>query len=181
MTTLTNPCSLTRFQTNLHMMINIKSLGQNCRPLSCEMSLVARSEERLRHTLNYLQRLYFNKIFEKNGKIMVQELILLQKGKRSFQWCKGRKVPQLGKKLYSLKTEQFLQYIKPLLLGMPETSTRKHAPPCEDPTTKRKYLATNALNKICFSTEFWSKFPLKVWKKKIEIEQKKAYHLDGNS
>ena len=51
MTTLTNPCSLTRFQTNLHMMINIKSLGQNCRPLSCEMSLVARSEERLRHTV----------------------------------------------------------------------------------------------------------------------------------
>ena len=85
MTTLTNPCSLTRFQTNLHMMINIKSLGQNCRPHSCEMSLVARSEERLRHTLNYLQRLYFNKIFEKNGKIMVEELMLLQKGKRSFQ------------------------------------------------------------------------------------------------
>ena len=65
-----------------------------------------------------------------------------------------RKVPQLGKKLYSLKTEQFLQYIKPLLLGMPETSTRKHAPPCLDPTTKRKYLATNVLNKICFSTVF---------------------------
>ena len=63
-------------------------------------------------------------------------------------------VPQLGKKPYSLKTEQFLQYIKPLLLGMPETSTRKQAPPCVDPTTKRKYLATNALNKICFSTEF---------------------------
>ena len=64
---------------------------------------------------------------------------------------------------------------------MPETSIRKHAPPCVDPTTKRKYLATNALNKICFSTEFGSKFPLKVWKK-IEIEQqKKAYHLDGNS
>ena len=65
MTNLTNPCSLTIFQANLHMMINIKSLGQNCRPLSCEMSLVARSEERLRHTMNYLQRLYFNKIFEK--------------------------------------------------------------------------------------------------------------------
>ena len=66
MTTLTNPCSLTRFQTNLHMLINIKSLGQNCRPLSCEMSLVARSEERLRHT--YI--------------IMVQEMMLLQKGKK---------------------------------------------------------------------------------------------------
>ena len=65
-----------------------------------------------------------------------------------------RKVPQLSKKLYSLKTEQFLQYIQPLLLGTPETSTRKHAPPCLDPTTKRKYLATNALNKICFSTLF---------------------------
>ena len=65
-----------------------------------------------------------------------------------------RKVPQLGKKLYSLRTKQFLQYIKPLLLGTPETSTRKHAPPCLDPTTKRKYLATNALNKICFSTVF---------------------------
>ena len=90
-----------------------------------------------------------------------------------------RKVPQLGKKLYSLKPEQFLQYIKPLLLGMPETSTRKHAPPCLDPTTKRKYLATNALNKICFSTVFSSKFPLKVWKK--NQKQKKAYHLDGNS
>ena len=37
---------------------------------------------------------------------------------------------------------------------MPETSTRKQASPCVDPTTKRKYLATNALNKICFSTEF---------------------------
>ena len=29
------------------------------------MSLVARSEERLQHTLNYLQRLYVNKIFQK--------------------------------------------------------------------------------------------------------------------
>ena len=91
-----------------------------------------------------------------------------------------RRVPQLGKKLYSLKTEQFLQYFKPLLLGMPETSTRKQAPPCVDPTTKRKYLATNALNKICFSTEFWSKFPLKVWKKN-QKQKKKANYLEGNS
>ena len=68
MTTLTNPSSLTRFQTNLHMMINIKSLGQNCRPLSCETSLVARSEERLLHT--YI--------------IMVQEMMLLQKGKKDL-------------------------------------------------------------------------------------------------
>ena len=29
------------------------------------MSLAARSEERLWHTVNYLQRLYFNKIFQK--------------------------------------------------------------------------------------------------------------------
>ena len=65
-----------------------------------------------------------------------------------------RTFPQLGKKLCSLQTEQFLQYIKPLLLGMPETSTRKHAKPCLDRTTKRKYLATNALNKICFCTVF---------------------------
>ena len=92
-----------------------------------------------------------------------------------------RKVPQLGKKLYSLKTEQFLQDIKPLLLGMPKTSTRKQAPPCEDPTTKRKYLATNALNKICFSTEFWSKFPLNVWETNQKQKNKKAYHLGGNS
>ena len=65
-----------------------------------------------------------------------------------------RKVPQLSKKLYSLKTEQFCNNIKPLLLGMPETSTRKQASPCLVPTTKRKYLATNVLNKICFCTEF---------------------------
>ena len=74
MTTLTNPCSLTRFQTNLHMLINIKSLGQNCRPLSCEMSLVARSEERLRHT--YI--------------IMVQEMMLLQKGKKIFLMMRSK-------------------------------------------------------------------------------------------
>ena len=111
------------------------------------MSLAARSEERLRHTVNYLQRLYFNKIFQKKERADVA------KRKRIFSMMRT-KVPQLGKKLYSLKTEQFLQYIKPLLLGMPETSTRKHAPPCLDPTTKRKYLATNALNKICFSTVF---------------------------
>ena len=141
------------------MIINMESLGWNCRPLSCEMSLASRSEERLRHTVNYLQRLYFNKIFQKKKRADV-----VAKRKRIFSMMR-RKVPQLSKKLYSLKTEQFLQYIKPLLLGMPETSTRKHAPPCLDPTTKRKYLATNALNKICFSTEFWSKFPLKVWKK----------------
>ena len=157
------------------MIINMESLGWNCRPISCEMSLASRSEERLRHTVNYLQRLHFNKIFQKKKRADV-----VAKRKRIFSMMR-RKVPQLSKKLYSLKTEQFLQYIKPLLLGTPETSTRKHAPPCLDPTTKRKYLATNALNKICFSTEFWSKFPLKVWKKKIKIEQKKAYHLDGNS
>ena len=158
MTTLNNPCSLTRFQANLHMIINMESLGWNCRPLSCEMSLAARSEER-QHTVNYLQRLYFNKIFQQKERADV-----VAKRKRIFSMMR-RKVPQLGKKLYSLKTEQFLRYIQPLLLGTPETSTRKHAPPCLDPTTKRKYLATNALNKICFSTEFWSKFPLKVWKK----------------
>ena len=45
----------------------MKSLGQNCRPLSCETSLVARREER-QHTVNYLQRLYFNKIFKKKEK-----------------------------------------------------------------------------------------------------------------
>ena len=154
------------------MIINTESLGWNCRPLSCEMSLVERSEDRW-HTVNYLKRLYFNKIFQKKERADV-----VAKRKRIFSMMR-RKVPQLGKKLYSLKTEQFLQYIKPLLLGMPETSTRKHAPPCLDPTTKRKYLATNALNKICFSTVFWSKFPLKVWKK--NQKQKKAYHLDGNS
>ena len=147
------------------MIINMESLGWNCRPLSCEMSLASRSEERLRHTVNYLQRLYFNKIFQKKKRADV-----VAKRKRIFSMMR-RKVPQLSKKLYSLKTEQFLQYIKPLLLGTPETSTRKHAPPCLDPTTKRKYLATNALNKICFSTEFWSKFPLKVWKK---IKNKKT-------
>ena len=141
------------------MIINMESLGWNCRPLSCEMSLASRSEERLRHTVNYLQRLHFNKIFQKKKRADV-----VAKRKRIFSMMR-RKVPQLSKKLYSLKTEQFLQYVKPLLLGTPETSTRKHAPPCLDPTTKRKYLATNALNKICFSTEFWSKFPLKVWKK----------------
>ena len=32
------------------------------------MSLVARSEERLWHTVNYFQRLYFNKIFKKKEK-----------------------------------------------------------------------------------------------------------------
>ena len=147
MTTLTNSCWLTRFQTNLHMMINIKSLGQNCRSLSCEMSLLARSEEK-RHTVNYLKRLYFNKVFQKKERADV-----VAKRKRIFSMMRT-KVPQLGKKLYSLKTEQFLQYIKPLLLGTPETSTRKHAPPCLDPTTKRKYLATNSLNKICFCTVF---------------------------
>ena len=111
------------------------------------MSLVERSEDRW-HTVNYLKRLYFNKIFQKKERAEV-----VAKRKRMFSMMRT-KVPQLGKKLYSLKTEQFLQYIKPLLLGMPETSTRKHAPPCLDPTTKRKYLATNALNKICFSTVF---------------------------
>ena len=141
------------------MIINMESLGWNCRPLSCEMSLASRSEER-QHTLNYLQRLYFNMIFEKKERADV-----VAKRKRIVSMMR-RKVPQLGKKLYSLKTEQFLQYIKPLLLSTPETSTRKHAPPCLDPTTKRKYLATNALNKIRFSTEFWLKFPLNVWKKK---------------
>ena len=166
MTTLTNPCSLTRFQSNLHMTSNMESLGWNCRPLSCEISLAARSEERLQHTLNYLQRLYVNKIFEKKERADV-----VAKRKRIVSMMQ-RKVPQQGKKLYSLKTEQFLQYIKPLLLSTPETSTRKHAPPCLDPTTKRKYLATNALNKICFSTEFWSKFPLKVWKKKIKNKKR---------
>ena len=80
MTTLTNPCSLTRFQANLHMIIYMESLGQNCRPLSCEMSLVARSEERVRHTVNYLQRLYFNKIFKKKEK----ELMLSQRKKNLF-------------------------------------------------------------------------------------------------
>ena len=159
MTALTNSCSLTRFQANLHMISNMESLGWNCRPLSCEMSLASRSEER-QHTLNYLQRLYFNMIFEKKERADV-----VAKRKRIVSMMR-RKVPQLGKKLYSLKTEQFLQYIKPLLLSTPETSTRKHAPPCLDPTTKRKYLATNALNKIRFSTEFWLKFPLNVWKKK---------------
>ena len=84
MKTLTNPCSLTRFQTNLHIIINMKSLGQNCRPHSCEMSLVAMREER-QHTVNYLQRLYFNKIFLKKKSIMIQELMLSQKEKRSFQ------------------------------------------------------------------------------------------------
>ena len=74
MTTLTNPSSLTRFQTNLHMMINMKPLGQNCRPLSCEMSLVARTEDCI--LTRFLKRM---------KKIMVQELRLLQKGKRSFQ------------------------------------------------------------------------------------------------
>ena len=138
------------------MIINMESLGWNCRPLSCEMSLAARSEER-RHTVNYLKRLYFNKIFQKKERVDV-----VARRKRIFSMMRT-KVPQLGKKLYSLKTEQFLQYIKPLLLGTPETSTRKQAPPCLDPTTKRKYLATNALNKISFSTVFWSKFPLNVW------------------
>ncbi|KAM7430839.1 hypothetical protein ABFA07_018500 [Porites harrisoni] len=116
------------------------------------MSLVARSEER-QHTVNYLQRLYFNKIFQKKEKDNGSGADVVAKRKRIFSLMR-RKVPQLGKKLYSLKTEQFLQYIKPLLLGTPKTSTRKHAPPCLDPTTKRKYLATNALNKICFSTVF---------------------------
>ena len=32
-----------------------------------------------------LAKTYFNKIFEKNEKDNVQELMLLQKGKRSFQ------------------------------------------------------------------------------------------------
>ena len=69
-------------ETNLHMIIKMKSLWQNCRPLSCEMSLVARSEERLRHTVNYLKRLYFNKIFKKRKrKIMVEELMWSQKEK----------------------------------------------------------------------------------------------------
>ena len=108
MTTLTNPCSLTRFQTNLHMMINIKSLGQNCRPLSCEMSLVARSEERVRHTVNYLQRLYFNKIFEKNEKDNGSRAEVVAKRKTIFSMMR-RKVSQLDKKLYSLKNEQFVQ------------------------------------------------------------------------
>ena len=150
----------------------MESLGWNCRPLSCEMSLVARSEDRLQHTLNYLQRLYVNKIFEKEERADV-----VAKRKRIVSMMR-RKVPQLGKKLYSLKTEQFLQYIKPLLLGTPETSTRKHAPPCLDPTTKRKYLATNALNKICFSTVFWSKFPLNVWKKKTKKQTNKLLKIN---
>ena len=108
MTTLTNPCSLTRFQTNLHMMINTKSLGQNCRPLSCEMSLVATSEERLRHTVNYQLRLYFNKIFEKNEKDNGSRADVVAKRTKIFSMMR-RKVPQLGKKIYSLKNEQFLQ------------------------------------------------------------------------
>ena len=68
-------------ETNLHMIIKMKSLWQNCRPLSCKMSLVARSEER-RHTVNYLKRLYFITIFKKRKrKIMVEELMWSQKEK----------------------------------------------------------------------------------------------------
>ena len=96
MTTLTNPCSLTRFQTNLHMMINIKSLGQNCRSLSCEMSSVARSEERVRHTVNYLQRLYFNKIFEKNEKDNGSRADVVAKRKNIFSMMRRKEGSTTG-------------------------------------------------------------------------------------
>ena len=160
MTTLTNPCSLTRFQANLHMIINMESLGWNCRPLSCEMSLVA--GVRRDYSIQWItwKDCILTRFFKRK-----KELINVVAKRETIFSMMRRKVPQLGKKLYSLKTEQFLQYIQPLILGTPETSTRKHAPPCLDTTTKRKYLATNALNKICFSTVFWLKFPLNVWKK----------------
>ena len=63
--------------------------------------LVAMSEERLRHTVNYLQRLYFNKIFKKKEKDNGSGADVVTKRKKIFSmmWRKGS---QLGKKLYSL-------------------------------------------------------------------------------
>ena len=49
------------------MIINIESLGE------IADLLVAMSEERLRHTVNYLQRLYFNKIFKKKEKEVMSQ------------------------------------------------------------------------------------------------------------
>ena len=66
MTTLTNPYSFPE-TLNLHMIINIESLGE------IADLLVAMSEERLRHTVNYLQRLYFNKIFKKKEKEVMSQ------------------------------------------------------------------------------------------------------------
>ena len=48
------------------------------------MSLVARSEERSRHTMNYLQGLYFNKIFKKNKKNNGSRADVVAKRKKIF-------------------------------------------------------------------------------------------------
>ena len=48
------------------------------------MSLVARIEERLCHTVNYLQRLYFKKIFEKNVKDNGSRADVFAKRKKIF-------------------------------------------------------------------------------------------------
>ena len=47
-------------------------------------NLVAGSEERLRHIVNYLQRLYFNKIFKKNEKDNGSRADVVAKRKKIF-------------------------------------------------------------------------------------------------
>ena len=53
-------------------------------------NLVARSEERLRHTVNYLQRLYFNKIFEKNEKDNGSRADVVAKRKKIFSMIRRK-------------------------------------------------------------------------------------------
>ena len=54
------------------------------------MTLVARSEERLCHTVNYLQRLYFNKIFEKNEKDNGSRVDVAAKRKKIFSMMRRK-------------------------------------------------------------------------------------------
>ena len=82
MTTLTNPCLLTRIQTNLHTIINMESLGQNCRPLSCKMSLVARSKA---YSELLAMTVFLKRFLKRKNKITVEELMLSQKEKGSFK------------------------------------------------------------------------------------------------
>ena len=53
-------------------------------------NLVAGSEERLRHTVNYLQRLYFNKIFKKNEKDNGSRADVVAKRKKIFSMIRRK-------------------------------------------------------------------------------------------
>ena len=61
------------------------------------MSVVARSEERLRlHTVNYLQRLYFKKIFEKNEKDNGSRADVVAKRKKIFSMMRRKEGSTTG-------------------------------------------------------------------------------------